>query len=217
MTQCVPPKNSPNHLLVEGRDDVMAVGALLKSFGITWPAKPWHPFAHDCGGVEELLRAIPVALKASYRRLGIVVDADISVEDRWTQLRTRFDSEGIAFPVSPDADGTVISLNEPARPERIGVWLMTNNASPGMLEDFLSSLVPPNDAIYELATTSTDAALNAGAPLNRAHRVKGCIHTYLAWQDPSGMPFGTAITAHVLEHDRAIAERFMSWLQRLFA
>jgi len=215
MTAIKPPKDHHNQLLVEGRDDVMAIGSLLARFGLSWPDAPWHPFINDAGGIDELLKAIPVAVKGSYRRLGVVLDADISLDDRWVQIRDRLQSPTIGLPSSPDPDGTVIHL-QGSRLERVGIWLMPNNQSPGMLEDFLTSLVPPGDPVYPIAESSTDAALAAGAPLKGSHRTKGCIHSYLAWQDPSGMPFGTALTASVLLHDQDLGSRFVDWVRRLF-
>jgi hypothetical protein len=94
---------------------------------------------------------------------------------------------------------------------------MPDNSTAGMLEDFLALLVPVDDPIWPIASSSTAAAIAAGAPLPSAHASKGSLHAYLAWQDPSGMPFGTALTARVLRHDAEIAQDFLNWLRVLFA
>lgn len=55
-----------------------------------------------------------------------------------------------------------------------------------------------------------------GAPLPEKDISKGAIYTWLAWRDPPGMPFGTALTARVLRHDAADAAAFVAWFHRLF-
>ena len=72
-----------NQLLVEGRDDRMVVESLLRHHGLKFPLKI-VPFE----GITPLLTALPVVLKGSnLQRLGVVVDADMSLESRWGKLR----------------------------------------------------------------------------------------------------------------------------------
>lgn len=42
------------------------------------------------------------------------------------------------------------------------------------------------------------------------------LHTWLAWQERPGIPFGTALEAQVFRHDTEDALRFISWFNRLF-
>lgn len=213
----VPPRDHRHHLLVEGRNDVMAIGSLLARGGVTWPSADWYPYINPVGSDTEVLATIPLALRASYARLGVVVDADLSLTDRWAQTVAAFRREDVELPAAPSLGGTIVDRPTGSGPRRVGVWLMPDNAAPGMLEDFLAMLVPEGDPIWPLAAESTSAAIVAGAPLPAAHATKGSMHTYLAWQDPSGMPFGTALTAHVLRHDAQIAQGFLKWLHDLFA
>ncbi len=83
-----------------------------------------------------------------------------------------------------------------------------------MLESFLSMLVGPGDNIWEHAAVSTKAAMNLGAGLET--EVKGHIHSYLAWQKKPGLPFGTALTAHILNHNAEIAKTFVGWVKKVF-
>lgn len=213
----VPPKDHRHHLLVEGRNDVMAIGSLLASAGVTWPSEDWHPYINPVGNDVEVLATVPIALRASYTRLGVVVDADLSLAERWAQTVAAFQRGGVELPTTPTPGGTIVERLAGSGPSRVGVWLMPDNATAGMLEDFLAMLVPDGDPIWPLAEHSTSAAIAAGAPLPAAHSSKGSMHAYLAWQDPSGMPFGTALTAQVLRHDARIAQGFLKWLRDLFA
>ncbi|MEZ4314138.1 MAG: DUF3226 domain-containing protein [Polyangiaceae bacterium] len=92
------------------------------------------------GGVEEMLRRPTLQAAAkSFDRLGILLDADLSPGDRWQSLRTSL--RGLLdLPEQPYPGGTIV--DSPRTPgtgvSRLGVWLMPDNQSPGMLEDFLA-------------------------------------------------------------------------------
>lgn len=80
-------------------------------------------------------------------RLGVVVDADTHLEARWQSLRTILSRSGYThIPTSPHSTGTIIE--QEGRP-RIGIWFMPNNTVPGILEDFVSFLVPTGDLLWQ--------------------------------------------------------------------
>jgi hypothetical protein len=45
---------------------------------------------------------------------------------------------------------------------------------------------------------------------------KARIHTWLAWQEEPGKPFGQAISARYLDPNLPAANTFATWLQRTF-
>ena len=98
----------------------------------------------------------------------------------------------------------------------VGVWLMPNNRDPGTLETFLHSLVPESDTLMHRAVSVVDGI----PPTERrfpSHRLQHArLHTWLAWQEEPGRPFGQAVTKRYLDAGRAPAPLFASWLQRLF-
>jgi hypothetical protein len=51
-------------------------------------------------------------------------------------------------PDSPDVDGTVLDRDDMPR---AGVWIMPNNTLPGMLENYMSFLIPTGDGLFERA------------------------------------------------------------------
>jgi hypothetical protein len=117
------------------------------------------------------------------------------------------------LPHDLDVEGTVIL--QPDRP-RFGLWIMPDNAAPGMLEDFAASLVPAGDFLW----THADAVLS-GIPaehrrFREVERSKAHIHTWLAWQEGPGSPMGQAITKGDLDATAHPARRFAAWLRRLF-
>ena len=151
-------------------------------------------------------------MKGTTARVGFVLDADTSVADRWTQIRGRCASVGVELGEHPSDAGTIVEFQG----RRRGFWLMPDNATPGAIEDFLSTLIPPDDALWPVAQRCTNEAIQLGAPLGEAGASKGRIHTWLAWQERPGMPFGTALTAEVLGREGLIASRFVAWVRALF-
>lgn len=210
-----PPSKSEYQLFVEGGDDKHSVCHLLMRHGYDWDdARIVRPYVRELGNDREILEALPPALKAShYRRLGIVIDTDISLSNRWAQLRGRAQGTGLTLPVEPEPDGTIVPGLWSG--SRVGFWLMPNNSSPGNLEDFLSGLVPEADETW---TYAGEAAVKAkdvhGARWK--DRGKSTLHTWLAWQEEPGLPFGTALRAGFFRHDTEDAGRFVSWFRRLF-
>ena len=93
---------------------------------------------------------------------------------------------------------------------------MPDNSSPGILEDFLSRLVPREDTIWDHAGEVVAEARRFGARCREVDHLKSSLHTWLAWQEDPGLPFGTALRAQVFRHDSEDALRFVAWFRRLF-
>jgi hypothetical protein len=201
------------HLLVEGKNDQHVIWALCEQYHIP---ETFDVIVPGAGGLEAVLADLPARIDESdLRALGIVLDADENIQAPCNRLYIRFQEIGYDMPTQPVAEG-FITL-PPDRPP-IGVWLMPDNQLPGMLEDFVSALIPPKDRLKPIADKTLQAIEKKG--LNRyklSHRPKALIHTWLAWQENPGMPLGQAITAQGLQHNQALAQCFVAWLQRLFS
>jgi hypothetical protein len=206
---------STAQLLVEGRNDRHVVWALCgqhqvpQTFSVEIPGE-------DNGGVEALLKSIPVRLKISgLRALGIILDADQDLASRWDAVCDRLrQTEYSDLPPVPDPNGSII---EDDQMPRIGIWLMPNNHLPGMLENFVSHLIPDDDLLVPKAEDILRGIESEG--LNKyslSHHQKAFIHTWLAWQETPGVPMGQAITAQVLDHNHPLAQAFAKWLNLLF-
>ncbi|MGD0090089.1 MAG: DUF3226 domain-containing protein [Planctomycetota bacterium] len=204
-------------LLVEGRDDQYSVINLVKAY-ISWPEDPLEwPVKVECyEGVPNLLAPAYVSaqLKASDAAvLGILVDADESASRRWDQLRPLCAKQFACLPEILPGEGLISENGQ----RRLGVWIMPDNTPPGMLETFLGHLVPLDRAnIWAHAESATNEAKAKGAPFKAAHFDKARIHAWLAWQDPAGLPFGTAITAQCLDPRSTCAEPFLRWFRDLY-
>ncbi len=169
-------------------------------------------------GVDRLLRELPVEIKGSNMdAMGVVIDADVNLADRWDSLRNRLMQAGYKnIPEQPDPKGTIISAPPGSLLPRFGVWIMPDNQSAGILEDFLRFLVPDKNQLFEHVETSI-ASIPAGEQrFSDAAKPKAVIHTWLAWQKEPGKPMGTAITARFLDPDAPQVDTLIQWLQRLY-
>lgn len=197
-------------LLVEGRDDKHVVWCLLRHHDV-----PETFEVLDKDGVENVLKVLPVQLKASgIQAVGVLIDADGNVSSRWAQLKSILEDVGyVNVPDAPHIDGTI--MHQEYMP-RVGVWLMPDNSIPGMLEDFIAYLVPPEDSVFSAAKTAVAAAAKLPAPFKESHTAKAEIHTWLAWQEDPGTPLGQAITKKYLDPEAQSALKFLDWLRKVF-
>ena len=202
-------------LLVEGSDDEHVVKNLCGRYDF-----PSLLDVKACGNVERLIESIATELRAGEGpgdAVGILVDADENAQNRWQSIRSRIASAGyVGLPDQPAAGGTIIDPPSDTILPRAGVWIMPDNQTPGILEDFLGFLVPVPNALFEHAQASVDSIPPEERRFRDVDEPKALIHTWLAWQAEPGRPFGTAITARFLDTDVPEASVFADWLKRLF-
>lgn len=211
-----PPKPKPQQLLVEGINDRHVIWALCEQYQVPETFSVEIPMAEEGQGIDILLADLPFKLRENnLRTLGIVVDADRDLLARWQSVRYRLSASGYQnIPEAPPPEGWV---DAPPDLPKVGVWLMPNNQLPGMLEDFVAHLIPPDDVLLPKAEGILQEIEQAGINCySIVHHPKVLIHTWLAWQQTPGMPMGQAITARVLSHESEIAIAFVEWLNHLF-
>jgi len=202
-------------LLVEGVDDAHVLKHLCGNRG-----GPRLDEVRSHGGVAELLESLPVQLKASGDEaiVGVVIDADTNVAARWQSLRDRLAGLGyVSVPGNPAPDGTIIDPPDGELLPRVGVWIMPDNQTQGILEDFLRFLVPAGTRLLDHVESSVAAIPEAERRFSQLAEPKAVIHTWLAWQEEPGKPLGTAITARYLDPNAAMVDVLLSWLHRLFS
>ena len=202
-------------LLVEGKDDQHVIWSLLEQYQV-----PELFVVKDCDGIENLLRDVSLRLTTPtmYKNIGVVMDADVNIKGRYDAFRSVLESTGMYdfSQIGLSETGTLIKPSDDNFPV-FGLWLMPNNQSNGMLEDFVMTLADENDVL--MSESDTVLASLEQRLLNRytpEHRSKAKIHTYLAWQEEPGKPMGQAITARVLHAESESAKVFIEWIKRLF-
>ena len=200
-------------LLVEGKDDENVLKHICgtRDVGRLDEVKPLN-------SVDNLLETLPTELRGSdLEAVGVFIDADINMNDRWQSIRNRVIGVGYQdVPTQPAQDGTILEPPERTLLPKVGIWIMPDNRTDGILEDFLRFLVPlPND-LFDHVETSVAAIPQEHRLFKDLDEIKAIIHTWLAWQEDPGKPYGTAITAGFLDPNVAEVDTLVSWLKRLF-
>lgn len=152
--------------------------------------------------------------------LALIVDADESLENRWRSVQSTLQAIGHEPPDAPKPCGTVLVCDS-ARIPRVGVWIMPDNQRSGMLETFLGMCVPQGgeNPIWQRALAQTDAVhaeIDEPSRFKDVHLDKARIHSYLAWNDPPGVPLGQAILKNILDSRSEHAGIFLQWIRDVF-
>lgn len=201
-------------LLVEGRDDEYVLMHLSGERG-----GPYFDVIIPHEGYTKLLDSFDIRLKAAGDTIiaGIVIDADTDLAARWQSLRNKLlNIRYQNVPDNPSPEGTIIDPPEGALLPRVGIWIMPDNQTTGILEDFLEFLVPDGSPLFNHVKSSIDAIPERERRFSPHAQSKATIHTWLAWQKEPGKPYGTAITMRFLDPHVPQADVLVSWLNRLF-
>lgn len=205
-------------LLVEGKQDVRVIPQIIEANGIPWGDRK-NPIVYirDYDGYQNLIDpdVISTELQASgLSALGIMIDADDQPDGRWQGLRNVSLKSIPDLPENLPEDGLI---HITADGIKFGVWLMPDNQMDGMLETFLSYLIPPENALlWEFAQEVAQEAKTKGATFTDAHLDKANIYTWLAWQNPPGRQLHQALMEHILNPTHPNAQRFVTWFRCLY-
>lgn len=203
-------------LLVEGVNDKHVIYALAEKYHLVENFD-----VIDCGSIENVYRQMDLRLSnpTSLKALGIIVDADSDASERFCKFIHQlplncYDTEGVCF----SKTGTVIRPHNDSFPI-VGIWVMPNNQSEGMIEDFMMSLTSEGDMqlLGKADTVLDELKANGLQRFKDVHRSKAKIHTYLAWQEQPGLPLGVSIKAKAFDSDAKLAHDITDWLKTLFA
>ncbi|HMS38888.1 MAG TPA: hypothetical protein PKE69_01585 [Pyrinomonadaceae bacterium] len=212
-------------LFVEGADDQHTIWAICEHFKVAETfvvevpdgAGKINPKlrAGEKGGIDNVLKAMQGFLAAqNVERLGVVIDADADLLKQWKRISAILQKIGYEE-TALNPNGTII---EQENKIKFGVWIMPDNKiERGFLETFLTLLVPESNKSWEQAKNCVaNLEEKPFIKTNIDHTTKAEIHTFLAWQEEPGKPFGQAITAKYLQADNPNCENFVNWLKRLF-
>jgi len=113
-----------SRLLVEGKDDFHVIHALCNRLHIS-VRNLENPTGGDfsivdCNGKDNLIEQIPIQLKSSanIKTIGLIVDADSELQNRWTSLKGLLTAQGFSIPDKLPRKG-LIATNTDSK--RIGV------------------------------------------------------------------------------------------------
>jgi hypothetical protein len=203
-------ENFNKKLLVEGNDDQHVIWALCERFTVN------HNFdVIDCEGINNLYEQLPIRFKqAQVDTIGLIIDADSEIKDRWKSISALLLLQGFAIPEAIPSEGLILKDNAGFK---IGVWIMPNNNSNGMLEDFISFLIPKEDKILPIVNnTLTNIESQGLNQYSLIHKSKATIHSWLSLQSDPGTPMGLGITKRYLTTDEETCSMLVNWLKQLF-
>ena len=201
-----------NTLMVEGKDDLHVVIHICRLRGMSGICD-----VEDLGNDAKLLESIPIRLRFADEGdvIGVVIDADDDQRARWDAVRGRLAEAGFAnLPAQLQPAGTIIDAPDTLLLRRAGVWVMPDNRGPGKLENLLLSMIPEDDELLEHVTSCVKAIANPR--FRQVDAEKAVIHTWLAWQEQPGRPYGTSIASGFLNHNVPEVDSFVAWLRGLF-
>ena len=211
-------------LIVEGKDGIF-ISVLCKKCGLEKPEgyaddqKFKKEFINEAGGYDNAIKALKEALdNPSLQNIGIVVDADeLGPAARWDAVKAVLSQKipDIQLPSDPDPFGTVVRHNNNLV---VGIWIMPDNQQIGYLEHFIERLIPAEqDAIRRHANDKVEelSSLNLQR-FTDPKKQKAMLHTWLAWQQQPGSPFGTALNEGYLDHEAELARHFVEWFKTVF-
>lgn len=221
-------------LLVEGVNDAHIVLNLLGANNISARFRGYETqvFIKDQyleirekGGVdqvkkfENLLESLAIETKANNDGfLGIMVDANSSLDDRWKSLINRLKDEEIGYenvPENPIQQGVI--LERQGFLPKLGIWVMPNNQLLGNIENFIRLLVPEQrENLWQLAEKVVVEIPEEEKLFADKDIIKAKVYTFLAWQDEPGRPMGESITRRYFQTDAPDAINFVDWIRKLF-
>lgn len=163
------------------------------------------------GNVDEVLKNIGLEIKVSDRiALGILVDTDNNLTDRWRSVSDRLKNSNIRAPKALPRAGAIIG-----EAPRVGVWAMPDNRSPGALEDFVQQMIPEDDPVWPLARKFIRDIPEDERKFTPGKRSKAELRAWLATRETPGL-MGTAIGIGDLKTDGKLCVDFLKWLENLF-
>lgn len=213
-------------LLVEGGSDSGFFRSLTNRIGIgDLSIKPPTDVSQPSNGVDNVIKSLPLILRqitdGSTCRLGVVIDADYTSnsngpEHRYNQVTNELKKYNYTIPVyAPKNDGHIFTNNEGM--PNVGLWIMPNNESDGMLEDLIICSVKSEQQknLLDHATTSVNA-LPVTLFNIKIHLQKALTNTLLSWQKYPGSGLSSAIRDNIIDLECAEMKNLCSWLSIVF-
>jgi hypothetical protein len=200
-------------LLVEGINDLHVIKNLLIAHGIEGQIE-----IRDKQGISNILATLKTEVDANQDFLGIVVDANSSLDSRWQSLIDRLKDKEIGYakvPAEPVENGLI--LKGQGFLPKLGIWVMPNNKLVGKIENFIRLLVAEEKENLWLIVEKVVSEIPAEEKLFADKDIiKAQVHTFLAWQDEPGRPMGESITRRYFQTDAPEALNFVEWIRKLF-
>lgn len=205
-------------LLVEGKQDVRVIPELIEANGVHWGnRKSPVVFIREYDGYQNLVNPDVISTELQASRLsvlGIMIDADENPLERWQSLRNACLNSIPDIPETLPEDGLIHTTSNGIK---FGIWIMPDNKMRGMLETFLTYMIPTgNELLWQFAQEVAQEAKSKGAVFTEYQLDKANIYTWLAWQNPPGRQLHQAIMERILNPKHSNAQKFVTWFKNLY-
>jgi len=216
----MPSGYKPKKLIVEGKEDQRVIPQLIEANGIlrgeTKQEAVVNIEAYGNDDFASNATFISTELKASgLKALGLIVDADNhDLNARWQSIRNACLKSIPDIPEKLPITGLVHPTGSGIK---FGVWIMPDNQTQGMLETFLTYLIPDEDELlWQYAKEVATEAQNKGATFINSHFDKASIYSWLAWQNPPGRQLHDAVKQKIFNPTHPQAQSFVNWFKQLY-
>lgn len=213
-------------LLVEGSDDQDFFNAYCELVGIkkidVIPPKVVNPSTRDgCGNLVANLPILLNQIKAGdVDNLGIVLDADYPPDNnggfdkKFQLIANKLTGAGYNIPPKPRHKFGQIFTHPDGLPS-IGLWIMPDHQSDGMLEGFVEGMISDGTQISLLNHAGLSIkSLPATLFNSKLHLTKAKVFTWRAWQKSPGISLSRALKDSILDRSKSV--NFENWLKQVF-
>lgn len=214
-------------LLVEGPSDVDFFRALLPSLELGMDVEIHPPRDYGHGNTVTVVPAlIPVLIQqldtGMIERFAIVVDADHDsgggFEPRWNQLTAVLRDHGFRCPQRAPADpnrGSIFQHDDglPA----VGLWLLPDHKSNGMLEDLVLSSADRAAEQSALLEHARSTIRDLPHTLFSSHQYsKAVTYSWLSYQARPAIGLSAPMRAELVDRAQEPLRGLCDWLVRVF-
>ncbi|MBP6825707.1 MAG: hypothetical protein KA165_04010 [Saprospiraceae bacterium] len=211
-------------LIVEGNDAIVLsnlcrIRRLPPPTGYASQEKFRSEFVKNAGGFDNSLFDFSEALKKNdYTNIGLIIDAnDKGAAGRWASVKSilsaHFSAETLNV-LAPKPEGIIVQ--ETGLPT-VGIWIMPDNEAVGYLEHFVAAMIPVGDEVWEYANGAVnELEKEKYCRFKPVKKQKALLHTWLAWQEEPGKPFGTALEFKYFDAHASAVQPFLDWMKNTF-
>jgi hypothetical protein len=217
-------------LLVEGDADRNLFAQLCKNLAFSpeisvASPRDLNPESRD--GKQAVLKQVSILLKqfadletGSQRRLAVVIDADhkgeggLGFQKTVEQFMNIVGELGFMLVSDSSNNHGLIFQHSDGLPD-LGLWVMPNNDSDGMLEDWIKDCIHQDEKPLFTHAESIVEALNPKR-FKPIHLSKAEVATWLAWQEQPGHGLYLTVTGQLLDANKPLYTDLIAWLKHIF-
>lgn len=213
-----------NILVVEGESDQRFFEQLCKMLGLHTTVKVAPPRALQAGAYntkQGVFNYLPTLLRqlddGELTRLGVAVDADSPPNGGFPATQALANRSFAPFGYTLKATQTAGLVYEHHDGlADVGVWVMPDNQTPGILEDWAQQCLSPQERTLFDHARSAVQTLPEPPRFRPLQRSKAEVATWLAWQTQPGHGLDRAVAENRFDTASHGYQQLTAWLDQIF-